>query len=149
MNHLTLEYDRDNHQWTLHHIELLKQRQFSQMDVEHLIEELESMANRDRHELMSRFIILIAHLLKWQFQPAKRSSSWRGSIIEQRVQIAVQLEESPSLKHYLTTAIDKAYPHAIKIAVKETLLPKSTFPETCPYLVEQLLDDDFFPDRRH
>jgi hypothetical protein len=149
MNHLTLEYDHDNHQWTLHHIELLKQRKFSKMDVEHLIEELESMANRDRHELMSRFIILIAHLLKWQFQPAKRSSSWRGSIVEQRVQIAVQLEESPSLKHYLTTAIDKAYPHAIKIAVKETFLPKSTFPETCPYPVVQLLDDDFFPDHCH
>lgn len=74
------------------------------IDVELLIDELESMAKRDRHELVSHLIILIAHLLKWQFQLKQlaeqtfQGSSWRASIIEQRMYIERQLELSPSLK---------------------------------------------------
>jgi len=146
MNNLALEYERDIHAWTLHQMELLRRRQFAEMDVEHLIEELETMANRDKHELESRLAILIAHLLKWQYQSDKRSGSWEGSIIEQRYRIDRQLAGSPSLNPHLLVTMLKAYPAALKLAIKETRLAPSIFPESCPYSMEQLLDEDFFPE---
>ena len=145
MNALQLEYDQDFYSWIYKNIDLLKQRKFSEIDVDILIDELESMAKRDRRELTSRLMILIAHLLKWQFQPEQRSGSWQGSIDEQRVQLLEQVEESPSLKKNLEESITKSYPKAVALAIKETKLLPKTFPKTCPYSIEQLLNEDFYP----
>lgn len=151
---LKLEYEQDFHQWIEHHITLLRDGRLNEIDVEHLIEELEGMAGRDRNELVSRLKILIAHLLKWQFQLQQLSErwkefdgrSWQRSIIEQRSEIADQLENIPSLKNNLNELIALAYPKAVKLSVKETKLPSSTFPRDCPYTIEQLLNDDFYPE---
>jgi len=140
-----LEYERDFYGWIYHNIALLKRGQWADIEVDILIDELESMAKRDRRELTSWLMILIAHLLKWQFQPAKRSGSWRGSICEQRIRIDQQLAESPSLKNGLEDSVNQAYPAALKIAQKETGLPAATFPLKCLYTFEQLLDEDFYP----
>jgi hypothetical protein len=138
-------YEKDFYGWIYHNIDLLRQGKLTEINTELLIEELESMAKRDRRELISRFMILIAHLLKWQFQPQRRSGSWQASISEQRIQIVEQLEESPSLNNLLVEGILIAYPKAITLAAKETGLPKTMFPKECPYSIEQLLDDDFYP----
>ncbi len=143
MNQATTLYNQDLYGWVQHQIALLRQGRWAEIDTNILIEELDSMARRDRHELVSHLIILIAHLLKWQYQPEHRSRSWRNSIIEQRFQIDRQLELSPSLKPFLEEAVQQAYPDAIKLAVKETRLPKSTFPNKCPYLLNQLLEEEF------
>jgi hypothetical protein len=148
-----LEYEQDFHQWIEHHIALLRDGRLNEIDVEHLIEELEGMAGRDRNELVSRLKILIAHLLKWQFQLQQLSErwkefdgrSWQRSIIEQRSEIADQLENIPSLKNNLNELVALAYPKAVKLSVKETKLPSLTFPRDCPYTIEQLLNDDFYP----
>ena len=145
MNALQLEYERDFYSWIYQTIELLKQRQFAAIDIDILIDELESMAKRDKRELVSRLMILIAHLLKWQFQPHQRSASWRGSIREQRIQIMRQLEESPSLKSNLEAETIKSYPKAVDLAATETGLPTTIFPKTCQYSIEQLLDKNFYP----
>lgn len=145
MTALQLEYEQDFYSWIHKNIEILKQRKFSELDVDILIDELESMAKRDIRELVSRFMILIAHLLKWQFQPTRRSSSWNGSICEQRIRIIKQLKESPSLKNQLTEAVKAAYPDALELAMKETHLAVTVFPNECPYLIEQLLDKNFYP----
>jgi len=145
MNALQLEYNQDFYQWIYTNIELLKQRKFSEIDVDILIDELESMAKRDRRELISRLMILIAYLLKWQFQPTHRSGSWRGSIREQRIRIQKQLSESPSLKNQLSDGIQLAYPDALQVAIDETELPIATFPSTCSYSIEQFLDEKFYP----
>ena len=141
-------YEKDFYGWIYHHIDLLRQGKLAEIDTELLIEELEGMAKRDRRELISRLMILIAHLLKWQFQPEQRSGSWRGSIREQRIQIAQQLLESPSLKSHLVESIAKAYPDALELASSETGLAFSVFPTICPYQVTQLLDKEFYPDNR-
>ncbi|OQW94340.1 MAG: hypothetical protein BWK79_06375 [Beggiatoa sp. IS2] len=149
-------YEGDFYEWIYKNIELLKQRKFSELDIDVLIDELESMANRDRNELVSHFVILIAHLLKWQFQFKKfaevwqhvgeyAAKSWQYTIIEQRYRIKDQLENSPSLEKHLNEAIIKAYSKAVSLAMKETGLVADTFPKECPYLLEQLLDDDFYP----
>lgn len=140
-----LNYEQDFYRWIYQNIELLKQRNFDALDIDILIDELESMAKRDRRELLSHLMILIAHLLKWQFQIEQRSSSWRGSIREQRIQIAEQLTESPSLRNYLQESISKAYPKAVELAEEETGLNQQIFPRECPYSLEQICDTKFYP----
>lgn len=151
------EYEINFSGWVNQHIAFLKAGQFHKLDVDHLIEELEGMANRDRNELVSHLVILIAHLLKWQFQFQQfaqtwqhageyAAKSWQYTIIEQRYRIQDQLENTPSLKRQLTEAMIKAYPKAVSLAVDETGLPKKTFPILCPYSLEQLLDKTYYPD---
>ena len=152
MTTLQQAYETNFEHWISQHIELLKADKLNELDTEHLIEELEGMAKqRDRTELISHLKILLAHLLKWQFQLNQLSEqwaefiekSWRNSIIEQRSEIQDQLEENPSLQNYLEQALQKAYPKAVSLAKKETGL--NCFPAQCPYQIQQILDDDFYP----
>ena len=120
-------YERDFYVWILYNIELLECGKLSEINIEILIDELESMAKRDKQELISHLIILLAYLLKWQFQLKQifeiykiHGSSWKMTIIEQRMQIIEQLEMSPSLKPYLPEALQKAYPKAVELAHKAT-----------------------------
>ncbi|OQW92014.1 MAG: hypothetical protein BWK78_02895 [Thiotrichaceae bacterium IS1] len=156
MNTLSLEYEQDFQGWINQHIALLKTGKVNELDVDHLIEELEGMATRDKNELVSHLVILMAHLLKWQFQFQKfaqtwphageyAAKSWQYTIIEQRYRLKDQLENNPSLKRHLTEAMAKAYPKAVALAVDETGLPKKTFPLNCPYSLEQVLDKTFYP----
>ena len=153
MNTLQLEYEKDIDNWAHQHICLLKARKFDELDIEHLIEELEDMGKSNVRELESRLIILIAHLLKWQFQLETLASqwqefegkSWRKTIIEQRTQILYLLKKVPSLKSKLDNAIIESYSESVMLSVKETQLPAETFPQTCPYSAEQLLNMDFYP----
>jgi len=139
-------YQRDIHAWTRQTAELLKQRRFRDLDIEHLIEELESMGRRDRQELVSRLKILLGHLLKWQYQPAHRCGSWRGSILEQRLRIRDLLQDCPSLKPFLAEAMTAAYVDGAKLASQETGLPLAQFPDRPPYPLDGLLEDDWLPD---
>jgi hypothetical protein len=140
---MSKSYDTDFYAWALHNAQLLREGKFSEIDIEHIIEELESMGKSDKRELTSRLKILIAHLLKWEYQPKRRGRSWKRSIDEQRIQITDLLSENPSLKSLWEEAKTNAYPDAVKLAVKETKL--SSFPTTCLYTTEELLDEDFYP----
>ncbi len=152
--HSEVLYQQDFYAWIYHNIDLLRQRQFSEIQVETLIEELEDMAKGNRRELGSRVGVLIAHLLKWEYQfkqltdrwQTYQGGSWRGTIKEQRLQIAKLLKDSPSLKSYLSKTIQETYPEAVELAVDETGLSENTFPPSCPYSMEQLLDKSFYPD---
>ena len=91
-------------------------------------------------------LTLVAHLLKWKYQPEKQPNSWLSTINEQRCQLFILFKDSPSLqKNYLPTIFSEAYPMASKLASKETNLPLSTFPKTCPFTETQIFDFDFFP----
>ena len=138
-------YEQDLFAWTQQQVNLLTHQRWHELDVENLIDELEGMARRDRREMINRLIILIAHLLKWEFQPDHQSGSRRGSIQEQRLQLNGLLEDSPSLHQQFIESLEKAYPQAVKLASKETELPTTKFPNECPYELAQLLDEDFLP----
>lgn len=147
-------YEQDFDAWIHTQIKLLKAGETDAIDIKHLIDELEDMGKSNRRELSSHLKILITHLLKWQFQllelanqwESYEGKSWRLTIIEQRFQLNDLLEEIPSLKPELQSTLDKAYPKAVLLAQKETKLPLTTFPEYCPYSVEQLLNDEFYPE---
>lgn len=139
-------YHRDFHAWIAGQAALLRQGRVQDIGPQLLAEELEAIGRRERNELVSRLIILIAHLLKWQYQPEHRTSSWRGSIVEQRVQVGRELRLSPSLKAFLAEAIDDAYPDARHIAVTQTGIAESRFPTCCPYPAAAILDEGSWPD---
>lgn len=140
------EYNQDFYSWTKHNAELLRQGKLSEIDIENIAEEIESMGKRDKRELVSRLAVLMAHLLKWTFQPGNRGNSWRYTIKEQRIRIRKLLEESPSLKYEISLKVTEAYEEAVVIAVGETGLDESNFPVNSPFTFEQCLDQYFFPE---
>jgi len=146
-------YEKDVNEWIVSQIQLLESGKVELIDIEHLIEELQDMGKSNRRELSNHLKILIAHLLKWQYQlklladkyDGYEGKSWRLTIIEQRFQLIDLLEDIPSLKRELQETIKKSYPKAVLLAVKETNLPQATFPTECPYSIEQLLNDEYYP----
>ncbi|MEA5583741.1 DUF29 domain-containing protein [Nodularia harveyana UHCC-0300] len=109
------------------------------------LEEIEALGRKERQELRNLLSILIAHLLKWEFQPGKRSRSWLNTIRIQRLDTWELLEENPSLQPYLQEILPKAYMKAIALAIAETNLPTKTFPPHCPYTLEEILSDRYYP----
>jgi len=153
MSDLHRLYQTDYAAWAKRHVELLRARRFAELDIEHLLEELSDMGKSERRELESRLLILIAHLLKWEYQRhtlAERwrefkGDSWRTTIVEQRKQLTVLLRHSPGLKSVLQETVQTTYPDAVDLASNETGLASATFPDQCSYRTEQLLDSDFYP----
>ncbi len=141
------DYERDFHAWLLSQVHALKDRRFRDLDLENLIEEVGDLARSLSRELRNRLRVILVHLLKWQYQSSKRSTSWRVTLVEQRDQIAQLLEESPSLYEQLPNLIEKAYPSATKRAGVEMQRGKirHIFPAHCPWTIEQILDDEFVP----
>jgi hypothetical protein len=154
MNELSALYDRNYTEWAKRNAELLQARRFSEVDIEHLIEELGDMSKSDQRELENRLRVLLSHLLKWQYQYRKLEErwkefdgkSWRNTIIQQRGQIHANFSLRPSLKHFFGETISAAYPVAVLLASDETGLPTATFPKTCPYSEQQILDKQFYPE---
>ncbi len=142
-----VDYEKDINEWALYNAQLLREGRLSEIDVQHLIEELEDMGN-NKQELANRFIILIAHLLKCEYQPTQRSRSWEGSINEQRIRIIRLIRKKPSLRPSLISAITDAYPDAVDLAIEDTKLTPTRFPQKCPYSIEQMLDKSFYPEAK-
>jgi hypothetical protein len=136
-------YDTDFYAWTLQQSSLLKSGKLEQLDIENLVEEIESLGKQQRQELRNRLGILIGHLLKWQYQPKKRSKSWMATIIEQRKAVSELLQENPSLKPYLPEAITSAFVSGLALVVRETPLNYKELPVECPFSIEQILDPNF------
>lgn len=143
---LTETYEADYLEWIQVTVEALKQGRYSDVDWEHLIDEIEDMARRERRSLESNLTIVLLYLLKWQFQPQQRSGSWKSSIVEYRQRLYEAFRDSPSLKRHYEAIFARYYDHAVKRAAAETGLPETAFPTTCPYSPQSVLDADFFPD---
>ena len=140
-------YDQDFNLWLVEQVEHLRQGRINELDLENLAEEVESIGRSDKREVYNRLKVLMTHLLKLQFQPHRRTRSWRSTIREQRQQLRLIFEDSPSLEKTHAPAIfDAVYRTARRNAGEETRLGLGTFPATCPYSLEQVLDEDFFPE---
>ena len=133
-------YEADFFAWTQRTADQLRRRRFGEADIEHAAEEIEDMGKRDLRELNSRMEVLVTHLLKWKLQPRKRSNSWRATIVAQRREIAAVLKESPSLRPRLASARKTNYEGAIERAAAETGIHVETFPSSCPFSIEEILD---------
>ncbi len=143
---ISIAYDNDFYSWLIYNARMLREGRFAEADIENIAEELEGMSRSEKRALDNRLAVLLGHLLKWQFQPDKRSTNWRGTIDEQRKRIRKLLEESSGLKHELEDRLTRAYDLGISIAVKDTGMTESVFPETCPYTLRQVLEKSFYPE---
>ncbi|TXI94173.1 MAG: DUF29 domain-containing protein [Neisseriales bacterium] len=138
-------YEKDFYAWTQEQANFLKQKDFDKLDLLHLMDEVESMGNQNKTELKNRLAVLLMHLLKWKFQPELKSNSWYLTIANQRLDIADLIDDNPSLKHFLPELFDKAYAKAVTKANIETGIKKSAFPDKCEWSIEQVLNEEFFP----
>ena len=138
-------YDTDFYAWIQQQAKLLKHQEWEQLDLPNLIEEIESLGKQQRAELRNRLSVLIGHLLKWEYQVAKRSRSWLNTIRIQRIDLLQLLKDNPSLKPYLQEAIETIYPKGLALAAGETNLPLKIFPQSCPYTLAEILSDRFYP----
>ena len=138
-------YEEDFVAWLEDQARHARRGESDALDLENIAEELEGMARSDRREIRNRLTVLLGHLLKCLIQPHKRSSSWLGTIEEQREQIAILLEDSPSLRGYPGEIIDRCYPSARRNAARQMRMRESVFPERCPFGVEDALDPRWLP----
>jgi len=139
-------HDVDFYAWTQQQIHLLKSGNLADVDSRHLIEAIEHMGASERRELINRLAVLLAHLLKWHYQPIFRGRSWQLTIKEQRRQLQRLLKDNPSLHARLEEFIDDAYVDSVLLAARETGVEESDFPAKCPYLQKDLLNSEFYPD---
>ncbi len=142
---MTTSYDRDLTLWAKDTARLLRERRWDAVDWDHLIEEVEDLGKSDRSVIGSQMERIMVHLLKWQYQPLRRSDSWLDSINDGRSQIRRKLEDSPSLQSYPREILEKEYTRARREAARQTRLSIELFPESCPYSIEQVIDD-WLPD---
>ena len=138
-------YDIDFYDWTQTMATALRQGRWQELDLDNLAEEIESLGRSDKRALKHRLEVLLMHLLKWQYQPEKRSNSWRATIVEQRLRIIDLLSDSPSLKPYLESEFANGYINACKLAAAETGLAATAFPSKCPFALKTILTDGFLP----
>lgn len=141
-------YDADYYGWTQEQASLLRSGELAELDIEHLIEEIESMGRSERRQLTNRLELLLMHLLKWHYQPDRREidgKSWLRIIREQRCKIPKLIRDNLSLKLLTEDCIKDAYDDARFSASDETDLPVSVFPEICSFTPEQILDLEFLP----
>ena len=138
-------YEADYLGWIEATAAALKRQDYGAINWENVIEEIEDMGRRERQSLKSNLVILLLHLLKWQFQPGKQSHSWKASIVEHRQRLEDSVEASPSLKPYLETLLTKAYGNAVERAAAETGLSEAAFPQDCPYTAGQIMSKGFLP----
>jgi len=137
----TTLYDTDLYAWTQEQAHLLRQGQLAELDIVNLVEELEDMGKSQQRQLESRLVILLAHLLKWRYQPDKRLRSWEATLRVQRIQLRKLLKQNPSLRSQLAEFIVDAYEQAINLAWAETGLVFETFPPVCPFSAHEILDE--------
>jgi hypothetical protein len=139
-------YEVDFYAWTQQQARLLRERRWDDLDLDNLVDEVETVGRSDKRQIESRLEVLLAHLLKWRFQPGGRGNSWIKTIFEQRRRLIGLVEESPSLREFQRQEVFNSYPAARLVAAQETGIALHVFPEECPFTPEQVLDLEYFPE---
>lgn len=137
-----LEYEKDFYKWTRNQARFLKKQEFSNLDIENLIEEIESLGRSERRTLESYLEIMLMHMLKVKYQPKKHSKSWDLSIKNSRQKFKKVLKQNPSLKPKLPEILKDSYVSARLDAALETQLDEKIFPESCPWTLDEILVEE-------
>ncbi|WP_245613335.1 DUF29 domain-containing protein [Skermanella stibiiresistens] len=143
---MTALYETDLTAWAREQADLARRGSVNSLDLVHIAEELDAMVRAERRALASQLERLMAHLLKWRYQPGRRGNSWRRSIRDSRNQIDRLLADSPSLTGEISRLLQAEWPRAVRWAGEETGIGRRAFPDQCPWAEAELLDPDFLPD---
>lgn len=141
----TRSYDRDFYAWTAEQAGQLRRVKPAGIDWKNLAEEVESLGRSDKRAIGSDLKIVLEHLIKWKFQPEKRSESWTDLIEEHRDRIARIIEDSPSLASTPGDVLFGEYRKARRKALRDTKLPQARIPVACPFTIEEVLDPEYLP----
>lgn len=139
-------YEQDFYGWIQEQAGFLRSGHLHMIDRLNLLEEIEAMGRSEKRAVENRLVVLLAHLLKWKYQPDRRSNSWRSTIDHQRKRSLKIIAENPGLKPQLDSMFLDAYQDSIFDAAAETGLPVDTFPALCPWTFDQVKDKTFYPD---
>ena len=127
-------YETDFYVWTQEQAQLLRERRFDDLDLDNLVDEVQSVGSSEKREIRNRLVVLLGHLLKWKFQPGGRGSSWIQTIFEQRQQITDIITGSPSLRKYQRDQIKAVFRRdSLPARSKETGLAIGIFPLGMPF----------------
>lgn len=142
---MSATYDEDVAAWAKEQVRLLRAGQWALLDVDHIAEEIEDMNVSHRHQLAHRMAILMAHMLKWKYQPNRRGRSWSNTMRTQREAIAKLFLKMPSLRKLLEDAEwdDDVWKDALDIAGREANL--LDLPEIREWDFEQILEHGYLP----
>ena len=144
-------YERDFFHWTQEQTALLRRAEELRLntppglDWKHIAEEIEQLGKDKLDELNARYVVLVAHLLKWRYQPRNICGSWRGTINEQRFRVARIVRKNPSIRSQRDAEFAEAYPEARQRALDETGLPSRLLPPACPFTLQQVEDQAYWP----
>jgi len=139
-------YEKDFCLWVEMALELLQEGNLKDLDLENLLEEIEDMGNSQKQALESNLKVILMHLLKYKYQPEKRSNSWLYTLTEHRQRIRKAFKNSPSLKRHFLQEFADVYLDAKKLAAIETGLPSHTFPPESPFTPDQVTDEEYLPE---
>jgi hypothetical protein len=139
-------YERDYYAWTEEQAALLRAGHTVDLDLANLAEEIEDMGRSQRRAVKSALIIVLVHLLKYRFQPQRRSNSWRATLREHRRRLRDEFADSPSLRLYAESLLAECYQDACEEVADETGLPWETFPTACSFTLDQVLNRSFLPE---
>jgi hypothetical protein len=141
------DYDTDFYTWTQAQAAALRAKDWAALDIDHLAEEVDDLGASVRKGLVSQLERLLAHLLKWRYDPATDPRRlWRLSILDARHEISKDLATNRTLLGFPAERLADAYRYARRVAALETELPLVTFPDACPWTIDQVLDEDFVPE---
>ena len=138
-------YNQDYCQWIQETVKLLKQRNFQELDLDNLIEEIQDLALNEKQTIETNLIVVLKLLLKWQYQPEQQSGEIKASIRRHRYQIRDDLKVSPSLKTHLSEIWLESYQEARLESADETDLAVEIFPEQCSFTIYNILNTDYLP----
>jgi len=139
-------YDADFYGWTQTQADLIRSGNIAGLDLDNILEEIETMGRSEKRGLKNRLAVLLTHLLKWQYQPGFQGKSWKLTIQEQRIQVRDIIQDSPSLRSGVAQTMASAWEQARIKAERETGISQAMFPQHCPWSFEQALNDAFWPD---
>lgn len=146
MNSSQIPYQTDFNLWLQETVILLRSGKLENLDCQNLAEEIEDMGNSRKDALESNLIRVLQHLLKWKYQPQKRTNSWKASITEHSLRLNKAFKKSPSLKSYFEQVFVESYQDARLITAQETGLEINTFPEVCPFDQADVLNPQYLPE---
>jgi hypothetical protein len=139
-------YEIDENLWFEETIKLLKSNHLEELDIEHLIEELESLGRRDKAKVASLLEEVIRHLLLlqyWHEELEFNSGHWKAEIRSFRNQLKRLL--TTNLYQYLESELPSIYADALGYVIDKTEGKLNNLPPACTYSLEQLLDVNYLP----